>query len=251
MDILTRISVFAERTVGMPRGELFNTISHCIGALASLLVTIVYFRSSNGVDAWLTASVVVSGSSYIILFVASALYHANKNDPSRERFWLKLDHCAIFIMMAGSYVGPLYIFAPWEMFRSLITAIWLAALLGMVLKLRYTETSNRMNFAIHAPLGVVSLVPMYLLWNSVDSIPAHIMPIPVLKSLLVAGLVIYGIAGIIYAAKRPDPRPDILGFHGVFHLLILAGAGLHALALYFSILSFSVIRQFQAGAGVL
>lgn len=86
---------------------------------------------------------------------------------------------------------------------------------------------------------------MTLLWHVADAVPAHLVPLAFMKALLVSGLVMYGIGGAVYALKRPDP--GLVGFHGVFHVLVLAGAGLHGAALYYSIRAYPLIRECVAG----
>jgi len=230
--------------VDIQKNELFNSVTHLIGAVAGALITIIYIHASINIDRGLMISVGLTGISYIFLFFSSFIHHANKVDENQKSIWLILDHCAIFIMIAGSYLGPMYIFASGGLRWGVLAAVWLFAAMGIILKLKFPISPNWINVAIYAPLAVISVIPMALLWSSVDSIPVRLVPVPFLKSLLVAGLVMYGIGGIIYAGKRPDPRPEIIGFHGVFHLCILAGAGLHALALYYSIKAYPVIREF-------
>jgi hemolysin III len=228
------------------KNELFNSLTHCAGAVASVIIAVVFYSISIDFDRGLALAVCFTAISYVFLFASSFLYHASKIDEDEPSLWLKLDHCAIFVMIAGSYVGPLYIYAPGGIRWAVLGAVWLFAILGIVLKLRHLISPNWVNVAIYAPLCVISVVPMALLWTSVDGIPLRGVSISFLKSLLVAGLVTYAFGGIVYALKRPDPKPGVIGFHGVFHIFILAGAGLHALALYYSIRAYPLIREFQA-----
>jgi hemolysin III len=238
------IMLRAIKTMGIQKNERFNSYSHFIGFVAGILVTIIYFVLSIPVDIFLAISVTITGFTYVLLFASSFLHHANKADESEESIWLKLDHASIFIMMAGSYVGPLYIFAQGGIRWGVLAAVWIFAVIGIILKLKYLLTPNWINVLIYAPLSVIAFVPMYILWHSVDFIPPHLVPIPLMKSMLVGGFVLYGIGGSIYALKRPDPKPDMVGFHGIFHLCVLAGAGLHATALYYSIRAYPLIKEY-------
>jgi hemolysin III len=234
--------------VSIQKNELFNSFTHLIGAIAGGVVTMLYIHASINIDRNLMIAVGITGISYVFLFSSSFMHHANKVDESQKSIWLILDHSAIFIMIAGSYIGPMYIFASGGLRWGVLASVSLFAALGIILKLKFPVSPNWINVAIYAPLAVISVIPMALLWSSVDSIPVRLVPIPFLKSLLIAGLVMYGIGGMIYAGKRPDPKPEIIGFHGIFHLCILAGAGLHALALYYSIKAYPVIREFLVKA---
>jgi hemolysin III len=234
--------------VDIRKSELFNSFTHLFGAVAGAAVTVIYIHASIFIDRSLMISVGITGISYVFLFSLSFMHHANKVDESHKSIWLLLDHSAIFVMMAGSYIGPMYIFSSGGLRWGVLAAVCMFAALGIILKLKFPVTPNWINVAIYAPLAGISVVPMTILWSSVDTIPARLVPIPFLKSLLVAGLAMYGIGGIIYAGKRPDPKPELIGFHGIFHLCILAGAGLHALALYYSIKAYPVIREFLVKA---
>lgn len=228
--------------------EQFNAYSHLSGALAGIIMTAVFLYISLNIDPMLSAAVSLTGLSYVFLFAASFLYHAHKLNEKEENLWLKLDHAAIFIMMAGSYIGPMYIYSSGSVRWGVLGAVWTFAILGVILKVRFTAVPNWINVAVYAPLGIAALVPMVLLWERVSSIPSAFVPIPQLKGLLIAGLAVYGVAGIVYAARKPDIRPEFLGFHGVFHILILIGAFLHAMALHHSIKFYPLIREFLSAA---
>jgi len=125
----------------------------------------------------------------------------------------------------------------------LLAAVALCAAAGIVLKIRLMDSPNWVSVAIYAPLGMISIVPMALLWHVADTAPAHLVPLSLMKALLVGGLAMYGIGGMVYALRRPDPGPQLFGFHGLFHVCVLAGAGLHGAALYYSIRAYPVIRE--------
>lgn len=244
MIIDTRSRKKGLQAMHIQKNELFNSITHLIGLIGGILMTAVFFISSIDVDSFLAVAVSITGISYVFLYASSFMHHANKLSETDESLWLKLDHCAIFMMMAGSYVGPLYIFAHGGIRWGVLAAVWLFALSGMAVKLRYLVMPNWANVAIYAPLCAIAFVPMYLLWDTVNAIPERAVPITVMKMMLVAGLAMYGAGGLIYALKRPDPKPGLVGFHGIFHLFVLAGSGLHAAALYYSIVAYPVIRDY-------
>ncbi|MBN2158227.1 MAG: hemolysin III family protein [Spirochaetes bacterium] len=225
--------------------ELFNSYTHLFGAVASLALTVVLTALAADHGAPLAAAVFITTFSYFILFTSSFIYHAMKPEGIERGFWLRLDHAAIFIMMAGSYVGPMYIYGSGPVLWSVLAFVWIFAVLGIAVKMRHLVSPNWVNVAIYAPLCVASAVPIILLWNPVNGIPAGpvTVPISVLRWMLIAGLLMYGAGGIIYAARRPDVMPDRIGFHGIFHVVVLAAAGLHAVALYFSIRSYVIIRE--------
>jgi hemolysin III len=229
------------------KNEIFNSISHLAGAIASAGMTALFVLMAVVFDPGLAGAVALTGISYIFLFASSFMHHATKEGEDGKGVWLALDHCAIFVMMAGSYIGPLYIFAPEGLRRVLLGGVALCAVAGLVLKIRFIDSPNWVSVAIYAPLGLISLVPMTILWHVADGAPAHLVPLSFMKALLVIGLVMYGLGGIVYALRRPDPGPGLFGFHGVFHVCVLAGAGLHGTALYYSIKAYPLIRECVTG----
>jgi hemolysin III len=230
------------------RNELFNALSHLAGAGASAVMTAVFVVMAAGHDVGLAAAVGVTGASFVFLFASSFMHHATKESEDGKGGWLALDQCAIFVMMAGSYIGPLYIFAPADLRLLFLGGVAVCAAIGLVLKLRFMHSPNWVSVAIYAPLGLVSLVPMAVLWHVADGAPPHLVPLAFMKTMLVLGLALYGTGGIVYALRRPDPQPGLFGFHGLFHVCVLAGAGMHGMALYCSIRAYPLIREFVSRA---
>ena len=206
-------------------------------------MTALFVVMGNGYDTGLAAAVAVTGASYTFLFASSFIHHATKTGEDGKGLWLTLDHCAIFVMMAGSYVGPLVIFSPGDLRPVFLGGVAVCAAAGLLLKMRFMHAPNWVSVAIYAPLGLVSLVPMSVLWHVADGAPPDLVPLVFMKAMLVLGLAMYGIGGIVYAARRPDPVPALFGFHGLFHVLVLAGAGMHGLALYLSLRAYPLIRE--------
>jgi hemolysin III len=225
------------------RNELFNALSHLAGAIASAGMTALFVAMAIGHDAGLAAAVAVTGVSFVFLFASSFMHHATKEGEDGKGAWLALDHCAIFAMMAGSYIGPLYIFAPGDLRIAFLGGVALCAAAGLFLKMRFMHAPNWVSVAIYAPLGLVSLAPMTVLWHVADGAPPHMVPLAFMKALLVLGLAFYAAGGAVYALRRPDPAPGLFGFHGLFHVCVLAGAGLHGMALYCSIRAYPLIRE--------
>jgi len=225
------------------KNEIFNALSHLAGTIASAVMTALFVVMGTGYDGGLAAAVAVTGASYTFLFASSFMHHATKTGEDGKGIWLALDHCAIFMMMAGSYVGPLFIFSPAGLRPVFLGGVAACMVIGLLLKRRFMHAPNWVSAIIYAPLGLVSLVPMSVLWHVADGAPPHLVPLVFMKAMLVLGLAMYGIGGVVYAVRRPDPMPGLFGFHGLFHVLVLAGAGMHGLALYLSLRAYPLIRE--------
>ncbi len=160
----------------------------------------------------------VYGLAAVSLFVSSALYHARKKQDNQLNLWRKLDHIAIFIMIAGSYTPVAYVYLAGAWRWSMIILPWLLALAGVFLKIFYLKAPRMMSTALYLGMGWLAVIPMPQLWRA--------MPLQAFV-LLGLGGVAYSVGALVYALKRPNPVPGFFGFHEIFHLFVLLGAALH------------------------
>ncbi len=182
----------------------------CIGLVALTLLT--WGR-------WdLLAVSVVYGLAVIALFAMSATYHALKRRDNEKTVWRKLDHIAIFIMIAGSYTPLVYIYldGAWRFFMIVIP--WAIVLLGIFYKIFWLHAPRVLSPILYLGMGWLAIAPLRELWLSMPHLAFW---------GVVAGGVSYSIGAVIYALKRPNPIPGVFGFHDIFHVLILIGAALH------------------------
>jgi hemolysin III len=159
----------------------------------------------------------VYGSSLVALFLVSALYHRRTWSP-RTRSWMRrLDHAAIFVLIAGTYTPLCLLLAP-PLGRSLLTVAWVGALLGVGLSI----------FWIQAPKPLVALAAVVLGWVIVPTIPSVYAAVGGLGlSFIGVGGLAYTLGAVAYATRRPDPWPRTFGYHEVFHALVVLAAALH------------------------
>jgi hemolysin III len=199
-------------------------LTHFIGALLAVagLVALVV-KASNPVRPWHLTTYAVFGAGMILLYTASTLYHwlpLSSKGTARLR---KLDHMMIFVLIAASYTPfclvPLRGAWGWSLFGT----VWAVALMGIVFKA----------FWIHAPRWLSAAMYVCMGWIVIVGI------VPLVRSLqpgalfwLVTGGVLYTTGGLIYALKRPDPVPDIFGFHEIFHIFVMLGTMAHFWTVY-------------------
>ena len=199
------------------RSELFAFYSHLGGAAAAAigLVTLLVLTWGR----WdLMAVAIVYGLAATALFSFSALYHASKRREGETTVWRKLDHIAIFIMIAGSYTPLVYIYldGAWRIFMIVIP--WTIVAIGVVYKLLWIHAPRILSPILYLGMGWLALAPMRELWLAMPRLAFW---------GVVAGGVSYSIGAVIYALKRPNPAPGRFGFHDIFHIWILIGAALH------------------------
>jgi len=151
----------------------------------------------------------------------SALYHRPTwSEPVRS--WLRrVDHSAIFVLIAGTYT-PLSLTLQAPLARRMLTVAWVGAAIGVV----------RALFFPRARRWVVALLALSLGWASAAYLPAvHATAGGSVTMLLALGGGLYSLGAAAYALRRPDPWPRVFGYHEVFHALVVIAAACHFAAI--------------------
>ncbi len=200
--------------------EPVSGLTHLGGAAAALIGQVILLAlGSAGTEKLL--SVLVYGVSLIGLFSASAAYHLVNAGPKVTAFLRKLDHSAIFLLIAGTYT-PICINAFSGFFRwGLLAVVWGIALAGILVKLFYMGAPRWLSAAIYVLMGWISITAIGQMTTSLS---------PFSLGWLLAGGIIYTLGAIVYAAKLFDFVPGTFGFHEVWHIFVLLGALAHYLA---------------------
>ena len=163
-------------------------------------------------------SLFVYGLSLIGMLSASAAYHLTKSNPAVIQRLRKLDHSAIYLLIAGSYTPIcLHFFGGfWQW--GLLGIIWAMALIGVITKL----------FIINAPRWVAAGIYLLMGWLSLMAINEilHTMPAGALVGLAAGGL-FYTVGAVGYITKKPDFYPGVFGFHEVWHIFVILGCLSH------------------------
>lgn len=186
----------------------------CAGA-AALLVRADH-RSAS------TAITLVYAVCLIGLYAASSAYHLLPSGDTLRRALRKLDHAAIFLMIAGTCT-PVF----WHAFEgrtrtAMLWGVWIIAFAGIAFRLLW----------LSAPRLVYTVTYVAMGWMFVVQGPRGLHALPVLVvALLLAGGAIYTAGAIVYALRRPDPFPAVFGFHEIWHLFVLGGSALHYAAI--------------------
>jgi hemolysin III len=191
--------------------EKLNTISHAIGALFGLaaLVLLVVFDTRK-TDYSLT-SVIIYGFSIIILFTASALYHAAKNER-KKRFLRVIDHISIYVLIAGTYSPVLLIMLEESLGWTLFYIVWGIAGFGVILKTFFTGRFELFSTLLYLAMGWLIVFDFSTLSRIMDAGGI---------TLLFAGGIAYTVGIIFYVIEK------IPFNHVIWHLFVLAGAICH------------------------
>ena len=199
------------------QSEKVAAYSHAATIPFFVLGTILIFIVGGG-HIGIQIAALVYCLSGIFLFSSSFLYHAHKLEENTQTFWRKLDHTAIFFLIAGTYTPLCYLYLDGSMKWSILGAQWGLVLAGTLFKFFFITAPRYIGTLIYLLMGWIVLVPISTLINT--------MPAPVL-TLLFAGGIMYTIGAIIYGVKWPDPKPGLFGFHEIFHVFVSVGALLH------------------------
>lgn len=204
-----------------PSDELASALTHGLGAVAALsggsvLITLAAIYG----DAWQLGASIVFGTTLLLLYLASTLYHAIQHPAAKARLKV-FDHCAIYLLIAGTYT-PFTLIGlrgPWGW--GLFAAIWTLAVAGVVFKLFYTGRFKLLSTLIYVAMGWLVLVAIKPMLASLDQWT--------LTWLLLGGA-FYTLGTYFYH------RESIRFSHAIWHLFVITGSVCHFIAVTAQIL---------------
>lgn len=199
--------------------EIANSLSHGVGLVFGIvgLVLLLVQAVGDNASAMAITSYSLYGGSMILLYLASTLYHAIPHQ--KAKYWLKkLDHCAIYLLIAGTYTPFLLVGLNSPLAKGLMAVIWGLALFGVIFKLAFAHRFEVLSLVTYLTMGWLSLIVIYQLATKL-SLGGVI--------LLALGGVIYTLGVIFYASKR------FRFGHAIWHGFVLGGSACHFLAIYF------------------
>ncbi|CAJ0995536.1 hypothetical protein SODG_000679 [Sodalis praecaptivus] len=198
--------------------EIANSVSHGVGVIFGIVGLVLMLNQAGeaGATALAVTSYSLYGGSMILLYLASTLYHAIPH-PLAKRWLKKVDHCAIYLLIAGTYTPFLLIGLASPLAKWLMVVIWVMAALGVLFKLVFAHRFRAISIITYLTMGWLSLVVIYQL---VQRLPAGGV------ALLAAGGVVYSLGVVFYVWDR------IPFNHAIWHGFVLGGTVCHFLAIY-------------------
>jgi hemolysin III len=206
--------------------ELANSLTHGLGVLLALVVgPILVVAALQTADTWRIVSAVIYMTTLLLLYTSSMLYHAMRK-PKAKMVFQRIDHAAIYLLIAGTYTPFTLITlrGPWGW--SLFGIVWALAIAGIVLKGRYGARLKALSTAVYLGMGwlmVVALRPLAM----------HVEPKGIMW-LAAGGLCYTG--GVVFYVRDDRHRYN----HAVWHLFVLAGSIAHFCAVLWYALPASV-----------
>jgi len=198
-------------------------LTHLASAVLALAGGVVLVLA--GPAGWLARLALVAYSaSLVLLFAASSTYHLVKTSTRRELWLRKLDHTAIFLLIAGTYtpVCAIVLTGAWRW--ALLAGVWGLAAVGIVFKLFYVQAPRWVSVAIYVCMGWMGVICFQQLGQA--------LPWPAFAWLLGGGL-LYTVGAVVYGSQRPNFFPGTFGFHEVWHLFVTAASAAHFVFVFY------------------
>jgi hemolysin III len=206
----------ARSTSAAAAAERFNALTHLFGAALALMgtVALVSLAVQRG-DPWRIVSFAVYGTVLVAQYLSSFLYHSARG-PAKATL-RNLDHCAIYLLIAGTYTPFTLVTLRGNWGWPLFCAIWLLAAAGLVQEVWFTQRSRFASLAIYLVMGWMALLAL----------------VPLVANLtyrgfawITAGGLLYTGGMVFYVAHKKGMRHG----HGIWHLFVLGGSACHYLA---------------------
>lgn len=201
--------------------EIANAVIHGIGALLSIaaLVLLIVFSAINK-QPWSIMSSIIYGSSLIILYLSSTLYHSFQNQKVKDLFEI-FDHCAIYILIAGTYTPFTLITLKDKSGWILFSIVWALAAVGIVFKIFFVKKFRILSTFLYIAMG-------WLVVFAMEPLVANLDPWGIFW--LVVGGVLYTLGTIFYIWRK------IPYHHALWHLIVLAGSICHFFSVFFYVI---------------
>ncbi len=199
-------------------------VSHEYAFFVSLVLGAGLIVLADGAEA--TAAAAIYAVSLSALLGVSALYHVhNWERPAARRWMRRLDHTMIFFLIAGTVTPFVLLVMDGPFATALLIAVWGGALAGTLVELIWVDHPKWVAAVVYIVVGAIGVV----------GFPAIIAETGVGAGVLIGlGGILYVTGAVVYAAGRPDPNPNVFGYHEIFHVLVIAAAAAHfaAVALF-------------------
>lgn len=200
--------------------EPVSGLTHLGGAIASagglVALLVVGWQGLEKI-----VSVLVYGLSLVGLFAASATYHLARVKPQTLTILRKIDHSAIYLLIAGTYT-PFCVNAFTGFYRwGLLGIIWGIALAGILVKVFYINAPRWLSAGVYVLMGWLCVSAIGEMTTALTSFTL---------AWLLAGGVVYTLGAVVYATKIFNFSPGKFGFHEVWHIFVLLGALSHFVA---------------------
>jgi hemolysin III len=200
--------------------EPVNGLTHLVGAILASLGFVWLLTVTRG-DAPKMIAVAIYGISQILIFAASATFHLTKGSDQTLLWLRRLDHAAIYIVIAGTYTPFCCLVLTGNTRWLLLGLVWTMALSGAAYKLLFLNGQSLWSLFSYLAMG----------WLGILALPEGLALLPQgAVMLLISGGIVYTIGAIIFGLQKPNFHPQF-GHHELWHLFVMGGSALHFFAI--------------------
>lgn len=203
-----------------------SAITHFIGMMLAVFATIPLLVKAGTTQSGKNfTAMLIFMLSMILLYASSTIYHTVNLSGKSLRFFRKMDHMMIFVLIAGSYTPICLIVLGGTQGYTLLSVVWGIAIVGMLIKALWITCPKWFSSIIYIAMGWVCV---FVFRQLLQTLPAEAF------FWLFGGGVIYTVGGVIYALKLPifNAKHNAFGSHEIFHLFIMAGSVCHFIFMY-------------------
>lgn len=214
------VPVATQRFVGEEVVPRLRGLSHAYAFWVALTAGIVLVAVAPGERARLAAGIYAVG--LCALFGGSGLYHRWPGSPRFKPLLRRVDHSAIFVFIAASCTPIALLVLSGGLRTAVLVAVWAGAAAGVAFSLVWIDAPRVLGAACYLALGWAGIAALPQLLRHAGLAPAV---------LFIVGGALYSLGATVYALRRPNPWPRTFGFHEVFHVLVIAAAVVHFVAI--------------------
>lgn len=205
-----------DKTKPLLRGY-FHQGAFFIALVAGIILVFVSKDSTSRIISF------VYSLSLASMFACSSLYHRINWSVQARMWWRRLDHSAIFFLIAGTGTPISLLGLKGESGMRLLLVFWIMAVAGIFKELVWVKAPKWLSAVFYVLMGWAAAPYLQEMNAALGSSSTN---------LLLAGGIVYTIGAVIYAVKKPDPWPKILGYHEIFHALVIVASALHFIVVY-------------------
>jgi hemolysin III len=165
-----------------------------------------------------TTAVGIHGLGVVGMLAVSATYHSGRLSPPATQVFKRIDHAMILLAIAGTYTAVTVLALDGAEQTRMLWIVGVGAAVGVAVRMAWLDAPYPLTAAVYLVVG----------WSALADLPAYVAGTTAVElALVVAGGVVYTVAGVVYALHRPVLVPEVFGYHELFHALVVAGALLH------------------------
>jgi hemolysin III len=200
----------------IPIRPMLRGVFHRIAVVVAVPAFVVLIALSPSAGARIASVIYAAG--ILSMLGVSAVYHSGRLSERTQRIFKRIDHSTILLAVTGSYTAVAVGALEGRSQLTLLVFVWTAAVVGVIIRMRW----------LHGPRSITATVYLVVGWSALVEIAALVRSLDAADTaLLVTGGGLYTLGAVIYSAKWPNPFPRVLGFHEVFHALVVGAVVVH------------------------